>query len=378
MVNYLRIRLGRIIATMVITSLATMISVTLSYFIWYFFAASPTPNLTILLTCAAVCPLIIASSVSYCLLRQQDELDKSRADLQRAVMYSTRLCEDQKIIHEAISTMDSINSGEIGRSLICAVKRIVPDIADILIRVDSEVIDSENLDFTTEIAKESKNSRVDKPTSIYLDKNRNWLVQIHGDVNPTKRWMLETICQHAAAMFKNAQLHKDMETKALYDGLTGIFNRRAIEDRLDVEMSRCGRSGHSLALLMIDIDHFKQINDAYGHNVGDLVLAGVAKLLIKSVRVGDVCGRWGGEEFILLIVDLSEENLPKIAENVRKSVEKKEFKCGTNYINVTISVGATLLRLEENADDFKKRADNLLYLAKQEGRNRVLLDLRSQ
>ncbi len=157
------------------------------------------------------------------------------------------------------------------------------------------------------------------------------------------------------------------------DGLTGLFNSRYIHDRLDVEMETAFRS--PLTCLLIDIDHFKRINDKYGHPFGDDVLTQVAKILKRVVRPSDAVGRIGGEEFIVVLPHTAQERSMKVAERIRNEVMEQEFSYEGNPVHVTISVGlvsvpAPGLRYRHA---LLKAVDEALYAAKRTGRNRVVV-----
>ena len=163
---------------------------------------------------------------------------------------------------------------------------------------------------------------------------------------------------------------------AQIDGLTGISNRRHLETRLHQEWDRCQRHGRPLSLVMIDVDHFKQFNDHYGHGRGDDCLRHVAMALsVCSRRSGDMLARYGGEEFMALLPDSSAEQAARVAEGLRKAVQSLGIAHGysSSADRVTVSLGvATLVPSKlSTADQLMAAADNALYLAKRAGRNCV-------
>ncbi|MCC6345817.1 MAG: GGDEF domain-containing protein, partial [Nitrospirales bacterium] len=158
---------------------------------------------------------------------------------------------------------------------------------------------------------------------------------------------------------------------ATVDRLTGAFNRQTFEDALGKEMARAERYESPLSLLMFDIDRFKSINDTYGHQVGDSVLKRVSSLVRGNIRNVDSFGRWGGEEFMVLLPETSLEGATLVAEKLRKLLENGSF---SPVHRVTASFGVAQWKRREAFDSLTKRADTALYHAKNSGRNRVESD----
>ncbi len=159
------------------------------------------------------------------------------------------------------------------------------------------------------------------------------------------------------------------------DPLTGIGNRRYAEVVLEEKMAELARYGFRFGVLFIDVDRFKEVNDAHGHATGDAVLKMVATTLARSARSLDFVGRWGGEEFVVLLANVTDFNLPMIADRARRLVEHSELPLPSGSLGVTVSIGATIVRKGEEAVDVLKRADGLMYEAKTAGRNRVVVRL---
>lgn len=159
------------------------------------------------------------------------------------------------------------------------------------------------------------------------------------------------------------------------DDLTGLLNRRVVIEKLGEEVRRSKRYGSELALIICDIDYFKEINDAYGHIAGDRILQVIATLFNESLRSTDIIGRYGGDEFLLILPETSVEGAKEIAERIRLSAEDFELQIGGKQpIKVTLSLGIAKFNPdEEDIDDLIKRADNALYSAKGAGRNRVYM-----
>lgn len=153
------------------------------------------------------------------------------------------------------------------------------------------------------------------------------------------------------------------------DQLTKIYNRVKFKEELEKEIKRVKRYGNDLALIMIDIDHFKNVNDIFGHNFGDKVLIEMTNIVSNSIRETDIFARWGGEEFMVLTPNTSLSFAKKLAERVRKNIEKNKIK---KIGQITCSFGVTKFIEKDDFDSFTKRVDDALYQAKEDGRNRVV------
>lgn len=169
-------------------------------------------------------------------------------------------------------------------------------------------------------------------------------------------------------IIQRKEIEKKLEHLATIDPLTLLHNRRKFDQLFDYEIEKDRRYQLGLSLIYCDIDNFKNINDTYGHDVGDEILITFATLLKKSLRESDIVARWGGEEFIVLIPSKTAVVAAKIAEKMRKSVEANEF---ANVGTVTASFGVTHYLNGDNKKTMIKRADEALYKAKENGRNRV-------
>lgn len=177
----------------------------------------------------------------------------------------------------------------------------------------------------------------------------------------------------AAVSIKNAFLYQEMEKKAITDGLTGLYNHRWFQQQLSHEIERAGRLGNRVALALADLDHFKRINDTFGHPMGDEVLKAVADVMKNSIRKVDNAARYGGEEIVLILVGSDNRGARELAERIRKKVAKLLFHAEGREFEVTLSVGVAVY--PDDADEKDKLiecADQSLYRAKQAGRNRVV------
>ncbi len=162
-----------------------------------------------------------------------------------------------------------------------------------------------------------------------------------------------------------------LEQKVFFDPLTGLGNRRYFEVQFYSALIQMKHEAIRHGLLFLDIDHFKDLNDLHGHNIGDRVLGMVAKTLRSNVRDSDVIVRWGGEEFVILLYDILPSETKAVAEKLRALVERSHFPVDHLPLRVTVSVGATLLREDDTLESAIQRADQLMYQSKSDGRNRV-------
>ncbi len=184
--------------------------------------------------------------------------------------------------------------------------------------------------------------------------------------------VLRIYCNQAAVVLENAIVHERIENLAATDGLTGLFNRRYFDSAFTRELARCDRDSSSLALLMADVDHFKSFNDIYGHAMGDLVLKKVAGVLSAGIRKADVLARFGGEEFVVILPNVSARGALESAERLREAVAAADIHPGGPRKRVTVSIGAALFPADaQDSDSLLKAADEALYEAKRSGRNQV-------
>jgi diguanylate cyclase (GGDEF)-like protein/PAS domain S-box-containing protein len=184
--------------------------------------------------------------------------------------------------------------------------------------------------------------------------------------------VVETFSDNSAlldALRRVDELSVETET----DPLTRVANRRNMETRLQTCILECAQLGKTAGLLFVDIDFFKAINDTYGHDAGDLVLKMVAQTLEHNLRASDLVARWGGEEFVALLHQVTEKSLARTAEKLRTLVATSFVEWKGSELRVTISVGATPFRPNDTPQSVVARADKLLYRSKAAGRNRVTL-----
>jgi two-component system, cell cycle response regulator len=181
----------------------------------------------------------------------------------------------------------------------------------------------------------------------------------------------DTIFKFLSGTDVEAQYHEIVFRMAITDGLTNLHNRKQLDTLLTEEIPRAQRHGRDLSLLMFDIDHFKSINDTYGHLTGDSVLRGMASILQKRLRPNDKLGRYGGEEFCAILPETDLPNATLIAEELRATVQAHSFSAEGKEVRITVSIGASCLVSGMTIEQLYKRADDKLYEAKRSGRNKV-------
>ena len=192
---------------------------------------------------------------------------------------------------------------------------------------------------------------------------------------------LEQLAKQSSATINRANVYSEILKHATLDALTGFYNRRHLEERMKQETAKAKRQKTPLCAIMTDIDFFKKVNDIYGHAAGDLVLKLVSKTIRSQLREYDIAGRYGGEEFALLLPFTRTEEAIMVAERLRHAVEntiidltKVNPESPQKTINVTISIGIYEFKTTDNTEDLLKKADKALYEAKDTGRNKVIIN----
>jgi len=200
-------------------------------------------------------------------------------------------------------------------------------------------------------------------------------LDIGADDYVTKPFHKEELVARIRAMLRIKNIQTRLETISVTDELTMLYNRRYLFQRLDEELSRAKRRKGEFSIIMIDIDHFKKINDTYGHQFGDFVLKNLANIFRSLVRKEDIVARFGGEEFVIICPDESEDGAFILAERIRKEAQTYTFVSTGNSTHLTISLGiASFMEggSNDSVDDLIKKVDEALYTAKKAGRNKTV------
>jgi diguanylate cyclase (GGDEF)-like protein len=185
--------------------------------------------------------------------------------------------------------------------------------------------------------------------------------------------LLETLLCCLIYPLKNAALYQQALKMAYTDPLTQANNRACFNDLVKREIDLATRHAKNLAIIFLDVDHFKDINDRHSHECGDITLASIAKWIKKGLRNSDLVFRYGGEEFVILLSETDLANAELVAERMRRSIESHTLSYDMSTIKVTASLGVCALRGGDTVDTFVKRADDAMYSAKKNGRNQVVL-----
>jgi diguanylate cyclase (GGDEF)-like protein len=190
---------------------------------------------------------------------------------------------------------------------------------------------------------------------------------------------IKTHLQNRTLIKRNALLIADLresnnklDIMSRTDPLTGLSNRRDVNEKIEAELVRFERNKNPFSLILGDIDHFKKINDTFGHDAGDYVLVQVAQLMTQSIRRQDVVARWGGEEFLIFLPETNIAGGLKLAEDIRQKIEVEEFCFDQKNIAVTMSFGVCISEAKLPSKSLVKKADDCLYKAKETGRNKIV------
>lgn len=215
-----------------------------------------------------------------------------------------------------------------------------------------------------------------RETDVYLRHKNGYRVSVSVRVQPIVDLEGKTIgavevFSDNAAKREAEQKSAQLEKMAFLDCLTRIPNRRFMEMRLRQVLEKARRYGHRFGLILADLDHFKEINDRYGHSVGDSALIMVARTLTRGLRTVDNVGRWGGDEFAVILPEVAEHGMRGLAERCCAQVEQSRVPGMANDAHVHVSMGGTLVRPDDTAESIMCRVDKQLYESKRQGRGRV-------
>jgi diguanylate cyclase (GGDEF)-like protein len=194
-------------------------------------------------------------------------------------------------------------------------------------------------------------------------------------ISEAKRRLVTTVAEHVALGLANVRLREVLRSQSIRDPLTGLFNRRYMEETLEREVRRAQRAGRPMAVLMLDLDHFKRVNDDFDHDAGDALLREIGAALLRNLRREDVACRFGGEEFVLVLPEASLADAERRAEELRSEIKRLRVSDKGRLLGpVTISIGLAAYPEHGLAGDaLLHAADAALYRAKREGRDRVVI-----
>ncbi|MBX3179508.1 MAG: diguanylate cyclase [Candidatus Hydrogenedentes bacterium] len=261
-----------------------------------------------------------------------------------------------------------------------AERRLAREAFDLILS-DYELPDGNSLDLFTRLS-----TRMNLPPFILISGQGSEDVVAQAvrrgacDYLPKAGLNRERVVQSILAALERVRLRQELEAAhrrladlATHDELTGLYNRRYLMEALETEISRAHRYGQPLTLCMFDLDHFKDLNDQFGHEAGDRVLVSIADMLHQTVRSPDVAGRYGGEEFLVLLINTGVEKAAHYGDRLRRQVGRKRFRFGGQArVRITCSIGLAACHPDaDRAPDLVNRADAALYDAKGSGRNRV-------
>jgi diguanylate cyclase len=249
------------------------------------------------------------------------------------------------------------------------------NLRNILVSLLGNLVDvSEQSDEYEALVSSSLEKLSNQPSAQEIRMIVDEIIEKTRDLGKSGKTMRNRLTEAAEELEKLKQQFERAKTEALVDFLTGVANRKAFDEKLMAAVRDSSTNGGLLSLLMIDIDHFKQFNDKYGHVVGDEVLKFTTARIKEMIRGTDFVARYGGEEFSVLLPETTLENAARVAENIREVFSKGKLKksgSSTYLGQLTVSIGVGQYHSNETAKEFVQRTDQALYFAKENGRNRV-------
>ena len=239
-------------------------------------------------------------------------------------------------------------------------------------------VDDEGRNFCNELCPLGKSAKDGSSleTELYLRHKEGHRIPVAIRITPirdTSGEIIGTLELFGDISSKSATLLriKELEKLSMTDSLTRIANRRYLESELQNRLQELVRFNWPFGLLYMDLDHFKDINDTFGHEVGDLVLKAVAQTVVTNVRPFDLFGRWGGEEFISIMRNVDKDSLFHVGDRLRMLVEAGDIVIENKKVNVTVSLGGTMARPDDTVERLVNRADRLMFKSKAAGKNRL-------
>ena len=197
-----------------------------------------------------------------------------------------------------------------------------------------------------------------------------------GNIMPFQEDIIETMVNVLGTSLSHCVDIKRLQNETVFDPLTRCYNRRAMDDFMDQAIANSRRYGSDLSVVMFDLDHFKRINDTYGHTAGDSVLKAVSRTVLSTIRKCDYLVRYGGEEFVLIMPATKLGRAVDVADRLRRIIENQAIQCDGNCIRVTASFGVAELKKDQDKNYLLREIDRRLYDAKARGRNRIVPELR--
>jgi len=247
---------------------------------------------------------------------------------------------------------------------------------NIFLKKLKENVGLEDCQLVQEISEGFKGGVLPSAYAVFVlkSKEKKLGVLLYKGLDPKDKEKFAILAHQFALALRRLKLLKSVETLAITDGLTGVYTRRYFMERFDEEIKRSSLRKISFSLLMIDADHFKMINDQHGHLTGDAVLKEIAKIIQENVREIDIVGRFGGEEFCVVLPDTDMEGARMVAERIRKSAQKRSIKAYDSTLRVTLSIGLAMYPSDGKLlEELMDKADWSLYRAKSQGRNNVVV-----
>jgi diguanylate cyclase (GGDEF)-like protein len=288
------------------------------------------------------------------IIEQKDKAQAEKAKLERDAMQIFTLYDMTKEITRHFNEQEAFN---------------------IFNRKLRENVTIEDCQLVQEISDSFKGGVLPSEYAVFVlkSKEKKLGALLYKGLDPKDKEKFAILAHQFALALRRLKLYKDIETLAITDGLTGVYTRRYFIERFDEEIKRSALRKSNLAFLMIDADHFKTINDQHGHLTGDQVLKEISNIIQENIREIDIVGRFGGEEFCVVLPDTDTEGARVVAERIRKSAEKRLIKAYDNTVRVTLSIGVAIYPSDGKLlEEMMDKADWALYRAKSQGRNCVV------